>query len=150
MNGNGNVSAEPGSYVLVLALANSRRIRVGAHGLLEFQPGTYLYVGSAHGPGGLRARIARHCRRVKTKRWHIDFVRAHMCLVGVLWVPCTDRNREHEMARTLTEEYEPYVPGLGASDCRCRTHLFYSPDAPEGVLLRLQTLLEPGVQVWST
>ena len=136
----------PGSYVLVLALAEARRIRVGALGLLDFHPGTYIYCGSAHGPGGLGARIARHCRRRKAKRWHIDFLRAHMRLVGALWVACPDRNREHEMAHVLGEEYEPYVPGLGATDCRCPTHVFCSSDAPADVLSRLRKLLRPGVR----
>jgi Uri superfamily endonuclease len=34
--------------------------------------GRYFYCGSAKGPGGLQARIARHMRHGKAIRWHID------------------------------------------------------------------------------
>ncbi len=51
-----------GTYVLVMRLGRLRRVRVGRLGVQEFPAGLYLYVGSAFGPGGLRARIRASVR----------------------------------------------------------------------------------------
>jgi len=47
-------------------------IRVGKLGVLPLQPGFYVYVGSAHGPSGLRARLAHHLGPGSRRHWHID------------------------------------------------------------------------------
>jgi hypothetical protein len=59
-----------GIYALVLRLTGGRaRLRVGALGVLSFEPGYYCYVGSAR--RGLKARLQRHLRRSrKKKHWH--------------------------------------------------------------------------------
>jgi Uri superfamily endonuclease len=54
--------AEPGTYALLLKLDKQERITIGKLGTFDFPAGYYLYVGSALGPGGLRARLARHRR----------------------------------------------------------------------------------------
>jgi Uri superfamily endonuclease len=54
--------AELGTYALLLKLDKQERITVGRLGTFGFPAGYYLYVGSALGPGGLRARLARHRR----------------------------------------------------------------------------------------
>jgi len=54
--------AEPGTYALLLKLDKQERITVGRLGTFDFPAGYYLYVGSALGPGGLQARLARHRR----------------------------------------------------------------------------------------
>ncbi|MGD8921323.1 MAG: DUF123 domain-containing protein, partial [Gammaproteobacteria bacterium] len=46
-----------GTYILKFHLGRDRNIRIGALGPLKFSSGVYLYVGSALGPGGLRARL---------------------------------------------------------------------------------------------
>lgn len=64
--------ASKGLYLLLLRAENeivlhlaSRTLRIGA--------GTYVYVGSACGPGGLAARLSRHlCGRRRRLHWHID------------------------------------------------------------------------------
>ena len=53
----------PGTYALVVRVSGRSEIAVGKLGVLAAQPGFYVYVGSAMGPGGLAARIGRHCRR---------------------------------------------------------------------------------------
>ncbi len=70
------------------------QLRVGALGAWTFPEGTYLYVGSAWGPGGLRARVGRHLRGSAALRWHIDYLRAASDPVAVwlavgLRVECT-------------------------------------------------------------
>jgi len=63
--------SQPGCYTLVIELSKARIIRVGKLGETEFQPGTYLYTGSAR--AGLRARLLRHLSNKKKLRWHIDY-----------------------------------------------------------------------------
>jgi len=63
--------SQPGCYTLVIELSKARIIRVGKLGETEFQPGTYLYTGSAM--AGLRARLLRHLSNKKKLRWHIDY-----------------------------------------------------------------------------
>ncbi len=122
--------ASPGTYVLVLRSSRSRTVRVGRLGQLQLRPGYYLYVGSAFGPGGLRARIEHHCRRADRPHWHIDYLRRYTRLEGV-WYCC--RRCEHEWATAIGRLPGAAVamPGFGSSDCRCQTHLFWFPEAPE-------------------
>ncbi len=79
----------PGTYVLVLDSTGYLGIQIGRWGLLETCPGTYLYVGSAFGPGGLRARISRHAKTKKAKHWHIDYLRETVHLKHVIRTPAT-------------------------------------------------------------
>ncbi|HSE85187.1 MAG TPA: DUF123 domain-containing protein [Candidatus Binatia bacterium] len=62
--------SQPGCYSLVIELKQRKRIQVGKLGKAKFQPGIYVYTGSAM--GGLRARLLRHLSDTKTMRWHID------------------------------------------------------------------------------
>ena len=63
--------SQPGCYSLVIELKQRKKIQVGKLGKGEFQPGTYVYTGSAM--GGLRARLLRHLSGTKKMRWHIDY-----------------------------------------------------------------------------
>jgi len=60
--------AEPGTYALILVAEEQQSAEIGKLGALDVQPGFYVYVGSARGPGGLKARIARHTRSEKKVR----------------------------------------------------------------------------------
>jgi len=53
---------EAGAYLLLIDLdkALSGTIR---HRAFTLPPGLYFYAGSARGPGGIAARVARHLRR---------------------------------------------------------------------------------------
>jgi Uri superfamily endonuclease len=55
-----NVPSAQGTYALLLNLPRAIHLRVGKFGAYRFPQGDYVYVGSAFGPGGLRARITRH------------------------------------------------------------------------------------------
>jgi|Deesub1362B_J571_1020462.scaffolds.fasta_scaffold00800_13 Uri superfamily endonuclease len=111
-----------GIYVLVFEITRPAEIQVGKLGRIRFAPGTYAYVGSAL--GGIEARVARHPKREKHLRWHIDYLLSHpgVAAAGVYVWETTER-RECEVAQMLAAEYE-VVPGFGSSDCRCRGHLF--------------------------
>ena len=74
-----------GIYTLILSLAVPKDIRIGALGVITFQPGYYIYAGSALGSGGL-SRVARHIRfyreRYRKAKWHIDYLMEHTVFCG--------------------------------------------------------------------
>ena len=50
------MDAHPGTYALMLQADRRQTVQVGRLGQLAVEPGCYVYVGSALGPGGVRAR----------------------------------------------------------------------------------------------
>src|SRR5689334_4380428 len=118
------IPARPGTYVLVLRCPTTRIVRIGRIGAVRLSPGLYLYVGSAFGPGGLRARIGHHARRAKQPHWHVDYIRQYTRLKSVLY--CCDFRCEHEWADEIgaTPGAAVVLRGFGSSDCGCATHLF--------------------------
>ncbi len=120
----------PGTYVLILHLDQDRDIQVGRLGAFHFPAGFYAYPGSAYGPGGLRARLTRHVAGGKHRHWHIDYLR-QVAPVRALWL-AEDQRQECAWAQALARlplAHQP-VPGFGASDCRCPSHLFHFPQPP--------------------
>lgn len=86
--------------------------------------GDYLYCGSARGPGGLRARLARHWRREKRAHWHIDQLTAVATMRGAF---VEEGGDECALNMELGALATP-APGFGSSDCpRCVSHLRYLP-----------------------
>jgi Uri superfamily endonuclease len=114
----------PGTYVLWLRSRRSGQTVIGRLGPLVLQPGIYLYVGSAQGPGGLRARVDRHARAAKRRHWHVDYLRAHTRLEAVYY---SEEAVEHEWAREIARAPGAEIPlaRFGASDCGCPAHMFY-------------------------
>ena len=121
---------EAGTYALVLRSSSSMQAKIGKWGILDIRPGYYIYVGSAFGPGGLPARVARHCRQEKSKRWHVDYLREFVTPESV-WYSYGPVRYEHDWAAALAkmEGVNP-VKGFGCSDCKCEAHLFFSLDKP--------------------
>ena len=136
-----------GTYVLALWLDRPRRIAVGRLGEFAFPAGWVFYVGSALGPGGLAARLARHRRRFasgKRPHWHVDYVR-EQAVWGGAWARPSGGRLEHGGARPSGQRLECdwaaalgqrpgariVVPGFGASDCRCPGHLVHLPALPD-------------------
>ena len=111
-------------------------LAIGKLGIFSFRRGLYVYVGSAR--RNPRARIGRHLRTEKTMRWHFDYLRPHLRIVGVDTFPGDEG--ECRLFRRLMEACGGTVPvrGFGSSDCGCEAHLFYVPRAadpiPAGVL----------------
>ena len=58
-----DLPAAPGAYVLLLTANAPVVLNMPRFGKLTLAAGRYAYVGSAHGPGGLRARVGRHLPR---------------------------------------------------------------------------------------
>jgi Uri superfamily endonuclease len=125
------IPPEPGSYVLILHLAEPTTITIGKLGTFDFPAGWYAYTGSALGPGGLAARLAYHHRRDKSFQWHIDYLLAQAELVEMWWA-IDNKRRECVWAsalRSIPGARVP-VPNFGASDCRCLTHLIHFAQQP--------------------
>jgi len=117
----------PGVYALLLLLREpaSVKVRGRARGL---EPGCYVYIGSARGPGGLQARIARHAAAGKRVRWHVDQLTSGVTeLVYVVYAEA--KVRECVLTPRLERlGFEHPIPGFGSSDCRsCRSHLLRCP-----------------------
>lgn len=115
----------PGTYLLWLRVDAPRTIAVGRWGERVFAVGVYAYVGSAHGPGGLNARLRRHLRADKVHHWHIDALTACVPIVAV-WYATAPERLECIWAQRLARlaGINAPVKGFGASDCRCAAHLF--------------------------
>jgi Uri superfamily endonuclease len=131
-----DLPAVAGAYLLWLPLWEPVDLTAPRPGA-RLAPGVYLYLGSARGPGGLRARVVRHLRADKRPRWHVDQLtaaagdraRARVWLDGS---ECAWREAVQAAGAVVP------VPGFGASDCRrCPAHLLRLDDAgPEDARLR--------------
>ena len=125
------VEPQPGTYALVLSAKANGLVHVGRLGSLRLQSGFYLYVGSALGSGGIRARLTHHLKTASRPHWHIDYLRLHTTLEEVWY--CHDRaSWEHQWARHLGTQPGVSIPlaGFGASDCHCKSHLYFFRSRP--------------------
>ncbi len=128
--GVGPGNSTPGTYALVLRSPARASLQVGHWGQLEIGRGYYVYVGSAFGPGGLRARVGRHCRDNKALRWHIDYLRQATRPVTV-WYSLDAQRLEHRWADALaTLPGAQAIAGFGCSDCACLSHLYRFSQKP--------------------
>lgn len=113
-----------GAYVLVIELEADLTLQNKRFTGKILPKGTYLYCGSANGPGGIAARVKRHCKADKKSHWHIDELTSNGAgrVVSVLVVPGGD---ECDLRAALQKpEMQIPVPGFGSSDCtKCASHL---------------------------
>jgi Uri superfamily endonuclease len=119
-----------GAYVVVFRLDRAIRLAIGALGERRLARGYHLYVGSAMGAGGLRARIERHLRREKPKRWHVDYL-ADVAEPRDVWLWLSEERLEREIAIRLGERLRASTPDFGSSDDDRPTHLFHAPTRRE-------------------
>ena len=141
------MKAEPGTYALILRSRLTRETQVGRWGLLNIKPGYYIYVGSAFGPGGVQARVVRHCSETKSKHWHIDYLSELVDPVGA-WYSYGPKQVEHQWAKTLCSMENMFaIKGFGCSDCRCYSHLFTTARKPE--FLQFADIVGGDVKSWS-
>jgi Uri superfamily endonuclease len=124
-----------GAYLLILRLDRPHALNIPTLSAEFLPPGWYAYAGSARGPGGLSARIARHLETDKPVRWHIDRLTPAADPLLALAYPEAD---ECALLSALLDHGAFTVPlaGFGSSDCRqCRSHLLrwredQEPSAP--------------------
>lgn len=131
----GFIDSSPGTYIVIFSCPSAnegKECQIGRLGKVKLQQGYYSYVGSAFGPGGLKARLAHHLRQAKKPHWHLDYLKPHL-QIEAIWFTRDPVRREHFWATEISREPGSVVPlsGFGSSDCDCTTHLFYSPVNPE-------------------
>jgi len=126
--------AARGAYVLHLYISRPQLLIVSRLGQYRLPAGYYFYAGSAHGAGGLQARVGRHLRRAGTLHWHIDYLRAVSKVQDVFYT-VTDEARECKWSRALAQLPRAFIPipYFGSSDCRsgCVAHLVAFPRRAE-------------------
>ena len=110
---------------------------IGKLGTLSLQPGCYVYVGSAFGPGGLKARIDHHRKISGRCHWHIDYLSAYLPPDEV-WYTLDPTHREHYWSEILSHIRGASIPlpGFGSSDCRCLSHLYFFSSRPSDKYFR--------------
>ena len=119
-----SLPSHPGSYILELHLERALTVRAGKLGPISLGPGRVRYYGSARGPGGVRARVARHLRSKKRRsHWHIDALTLQIEVARVLVTH--DLDECTLVQRDLgSGDWQVAAPGFGSSDCRtCAAHL---------------------------
>lgn len=110
-------------YFLLIELERENFISVGRLGDYTFAPGFYVYVGRAK--RNMEARIARHLRREKKKRWHIDYLTCAASNVQYQTLPAWTGSECELAGMVKNRGGKVVVKGFGSSDCKCAAHLFY-------------------------
>lgn len=115
-----------GAYLLLVELPEPLALTLAGKQCV-LTPGRHAYCGSAYGPGGLAARLARHLRADKRPHWHIDRLTAAGSIAAVYAQP---EGRECDLVAALRRLPGTTIPlpGFGSSDCRtCPAHLVKVP-----------------------
>jgi Uri superfamily endonuclease len=120
-----------GTYILVIYIPVTSKIKIGALGKILFNEGYYLYIGSAMGSKGsanLKNRINRHLSFSISKKlhWHIDYLlnSEKSYLTSLYLIPSINR-LECIIAKEIADLANGFVGNFGSSDCYCQSHLFY-------------------------
>ena len=132
------MNSSPGTYALIFNLKNKISSQVGSLGLLSLEPANYIYIGSAFGPGGIKARTNRHIKINKVSRWHIDYMRPFLILNEIWHI----YNYKCECVWAQIFSLKGIVPfkGFGSSDCNCKSHFFKFNKKPNINLLRANSI----------
>jgi Uri superfamily endonuclease len=123
--------AVSGAYILIISLTRDVTLTLPRFAGLVLGPGKYAYVGSARGPGGIRARCRRHLKKHKSLHWHVDHLTTVASTVVVAAFP---EGQECDLARSILSAASCRIPipGFGSSDCHtCEAHLIELPPQPE-------------------
>lgn len=130
-----------GSYILLIKLPEEQTITIGSLKAIRFPSGYYAYVGSAM--GGFKARLNHHLKGNKRPHWHIDYLLQGASITSIIL--CEAEHRvECIIARALKCQFDS-VPGFGASDCHCRSHLFSATNGKKMKSMIIATLDSLGI-----
>ena len=116
-----------------MRLERATLLSIGRTRQAHFEAGYYLYVGSAL--NGLRARLKRYLHEERRLHWHIDWLLQAARLLEIWYHIGPERLECLWAMRLATSNVRPTPFAFGASDCRCHTHLFYSPQRPTNAIL---------------
>jgi len=117
-----------GAYILSMHLDSPTPIDIPKIKTAVIQSGTYFYVGSAYGRGGIAARLKRHFKKHKKIHWHVDQLTSAAASAEAFAVP---NGNECELVETLISsgQFKTAMKGFGNSDCRlCDSHLLMLND----------------------
>lgn len=128
----------PGAYAVEFSLEAPLCVCIGQREASNFPPGEYIYLGSARGPGGLRARLGRHLGRpaAKAMHWHIDYLLPYARRQAVCYYVLPARATQASALECDWSQFLSSLPGaaipwpkFGAGDCRqgCAAHLACFP-----------------------
>lgn len=115
-------------YLLFLKVLDQKDVEIGALGSIKFDPGTYVYVGSAM--NSVEKRLERHFSEVENTHWHIDYLTAEIEPFDYFILP-EGSEYEEWLAEKLEKYCEP-VQGFGSSDSDQGSHLFVIPEPLPG------------------
>lgn len=115
-----------GSYCLCIKVQEKSLVHVGALGKIRFEPGNYVYVGSAL--NGLYSRVRRHIntsnRIYEAIHWHIDYLLKEPSVeIECVYVDESMEKKECKISEKLSH-LAYCIPGFGCSDCNCKSHLY--------------------------
>ena len=116
-----------GGYVLLARLPKRQTVKAGRLPARSLSGGYYAYAGSAL--NGIPARVRRHLSLAKKIHWHIDYLLQKATVTDIITGE-TGKRIECAIARSIGARFES-IPGFGASDCGCPSHLFFSPESEE-------------------
>jgi Uri superfamily endonuclease len=114
---------QKGTYLLIFRLKESVSIQTKGGKSFNLPKGVYIYVGSAFGRGGIKARVERHLRRNKKLHWHLDYLTTFKGFEPLGVIPFYGKRWECKLARLLSKFLKP-IEGFGSTDCSCVGHLF--------------------------
>ena len=117
-----------GIYALLIFLEKDKALKIGMLGKIKFLKGFYIYIGSAQ--NSLEKRITRHFSQNKKIRWHIDYLLEYSEIKKVWIKENAIKSEECKTAQIFAKNF-CFIPGFGASDCTCKSHLFYSKKEKE-------------------
>jgi Uri superfamily endonuclease len=128
-----------GAYALRIGLRVPVQAVIGRLGTFSFPTGDYLYLGSAQGNGGVRARMIHHLASLAAPRWHLDWLRPYSSATGCWWASPGESTLQCLWSQAIAALPGATIPakGFGASDCQssCPAHLVRLPDGASPTFL---------------
>jgi len=131
-----------GTYILLIELPEEQTIAIGSLETVHFPHGHYAYVGSAM--NGFKSRLNHHFQPNKRPHWHIDYLLSKAAISGIVLCPAKQRI-ECTIAQALRCQLD-YIPGFGAGDCQCPSHLFLATDRTKlksSIMVNIKPLMIP-------
>ena len=117
-----------GCYCLTIHVNDSKTIRIGKLGKIEFNKGYYVYVGSAM--NSLESRLNRHLSDNKKLHWHVDYLLKKAEITDIIYNE--KRKVECELSNYISKRTDG-IKYFGCSDCDCESHLYYFKNRNEAI-----------------